>query len=141
MFLQTSNGANTIDPNMARAIEELAHAVNEVEQRIQYVKLGLIQSFPHLALNAPRNPFTVGVPTGLPANLVPTNLLPTNLLSANLSPASQLLLSALTSGSPWGLTPQATPFGYILPQGNVNGQVVTTPFGTYPSASPATFRF
>lgn len=119
----TQNGFTTtnLDPNMSRAIEELAHVINEVEQRVQLVKLGLVQGFPHLA--APllaRSALTPGLGT-----------LPN--LPLGLSPYVGL-------GQPsWTPTPGIAPAGYAL--GSIFGAPgVTTPFSNL-TAPYSPFRF
>lgn len=47
-MLNPSTGYGT-DPNANRVIEELASVLIDVEQRLQTVKFGLAQAFPHLA--------------------------------------------------------------------------------------------
>lgn len=119
----TQNGFTTtnLDPNMSRAIEELAHVINEVEQRVQLVKLGLVQGFPHLA--APllaRSAITPGLGT---------------------LPNVPLVLSPYMGQPGWnpsqGIPPTA---GYAL--GSFFGAPgVTTPFNPLATASYSPFRF
>lgn len=105
MFQTTGFGTQPqYDPNVSRAIEEIARVINEVEQRVQLVKLGLIQNFPHLALplgmqrgplGAFGSPFLGSAPSwsGVPVSPFSTNLYgspgvmtPLNNLAASLAP-------------------------------------------------------
>lgn len=116
----TQNGFTTtnLDPNMSRAIEELAHVISEVEQRVQLVKLGLVQGFPHLA--AP--------------------LLARSALTPGLGTLPNLPLGLSPYVGSWTPTPSIpAPVGYAL--GNIFGAPgVTTPFSNLP-ASYSPFRF
>lgn len=139
MFSQTNGNPTTIDPNTARAIQEITRLVQDVEQRVQYVKLGLLQSFPQLA--------TSGLSLGVPANLGIPNGLQAGLTGlAGLTGQTPVLLQPISAPLPWGMTGgyptgyPTQPLAYVLPSTGAPSSVVTTPFGTFPASLP-TFRF
>jgi hypothetical protein len=100
-----------IDPNFNRVIEDTLNIVNDVDQRLQSLRVGLAQAVPHLApaiLGRQGTPFTGNIgtpglmaPTANPFGQVPTMGIPPQMGFA----------PHLAHGAPLG----ATPFGFGAP--------------------------
>lgn len=124
MISPTGYPTSNLDPNMTRAIEELAHVINDVDQRMQLVKLGLVQSFPHLAAS-----FGVNRPNFL----TPTSL--------GQMPGSPIVLAPFFPGNPgWGTPTGPNPYLTPFTHGGLLGVPgVTTPYSGI-AASYGQFR-
>lgn len=137
MISQTSFGSPQVDPNSLRAIEQISHVINDIEQRLQIVRVALAQSVPSLpfgptsplvGLNA-QNPWALVQNTGsFPGT--PINPLAIQQLQ-QLQHLQQLMaLSPLASGLYTGV-PSSVPMG--IPTGfpsGFPGLGVASPFGT-----------
>lgn len=130
MISQTSFGSPQVDPNSLRAIEQISHVINDIEQRLQIVRVALAQSVPSLPFG-PTSPL-VGLNAQSPWALVQNTGsfpgTPINPLAIQqLQHLQQLMaLGPLASGLYTGL-PSSVPMG--IPTG-FPGLGVASPFGT-----------
>lgn len=137
MIPTSSLGSAPIDPTAFRAIEQISHVINDIEQRLQIVRVALAQSVP----TVPGAPFGVSSPFGVnvpnPWSLLQNPSL--NPLAMQQLMAISQLTSPLGYGVPSGL-PVTTPFGLNTGFGTPG---VSAPFGVHPGfLAPTTpFRF
>lgn len=166
MIPTSSLGSTPVDPTTLRAIEQISHVINDIEQRLQIVRVALAQSVPASGFsqpNTPVNPFAAfgqlgqlgqaGSPFGqtspafgqtnpfVGAGLQnPWALLQS--LASNPVVLQQLMALSQQMGSLYGVPSgvPATPFG--IPTGFGNPGVIA-PFGANPGflAQTTPFRF
>lgn len=138
MFPSQNLSAMPLDPNTQRAIEELALVINDVEQRLQLIRMGLAQAVPTWpGIGAGHTPFPVtpnlfapggfgmgGLPGigGTPSlqALLQNPLLLQQILAANVAKLH-------TGGIPPATYGHVPPFGGVSPFGGPLG--VNAPFG------------
>lgn len=154
MIPTSSLGSASVDPNALRAIEQISHVINDIEQRLQIVRVALAQSVPATGLGQVgatlgQTPTPFGQPfTGFGATnplFAPGLQNPWALLqSAASNPVvlQQLLAMSQHTGSFYGLpagVPMGAPFG--VPTG-FGAPGVIAPFGNPGFLAPTTpFRF
>jgi hypothetical protein len=112
--MQPTAGIPNLDPNVSRAIEETLAVVQDVETRLQALKLGLSQAIPQLAPTLFAREIALASTLGRPT-------LPT--------------LPTLGFNPYAGIPPQAVPQQTILPQG-IPPQAQPSAPGYAPSFSP-----
>lgn len=124
MFTSPSHGTMPLDPTTQRAIEQLAFVLNDVEQRLQHIRMGIAHATPSWpntfgqgpATFAPTStPFGVGVPTLGP--ILSNPVLAQHLLTAQLANlhATGGVPTLPFGASPVGAMGVNAPFGFQAP--------------------------
>lgn len=147
MISPTSFGSPQVDPNSLRAIEQISHVINDIEQRLQIVRVALAQSVPSMPFGT--NPLASLGTTTPWGHLSPTlSGSPVNPLALqqlqHLQQIQQLMALNPLVGSPYSGVPSSLPFGSSFGAGfPTTFPGVGSPFGTATpfGASPTPFRF
>lgn len=135
MLPSTNLGTMPLDPNTQRAIEELALVINDVEQRLQLIRMSIAQAAPNSWPSFGHGSFP---PTGSFGFGLGGNVPSVHGLLSNPAILQQLLAANVAKLHTGGIPPT---FGGVSPFGGPLG--VNAPFGFQsPFQAPFTpFRF